>query len=37
MKATPFPAPVGPVAGSAYLVPKPDDQGYAAIKGAVVL
>jgi hypothetical protein len=34
-KATPLPVPVGNVAGSAYLVPKPLDQGYTEIKGVV--
>ena len=28
-KATPLPVPPAGIAGSAYLVPKPEDQGYA--------
>ena len=35
MNATPYPSPVGVVAGLAYLVPKPADQGYAVMYGDV--
>lgn len=35
MNEMPLPVPVGKVAGLAYLVPKPADQGYTETKGVV--